>query len=670
MTSSGCAPPIRNGAGGPDRTGTVAAALVVVAAVAAATFKIADSDLFWHLRNGYETLRTGRIASTDVFSYTARGEYYAYYSWLWEVLAALVHRAGGFAGLVAVKAIWYGGVFGALAWTSRARGGRGLAVGWALLYALVLVRHRMYVRPEMATLGLIPVFDGLARRFLDRGSFRTLYALPPLALLWANLHPYVIAGIGLLAAHAAGAAVDERLGRMSRPGKPAHLAGAAAAAFAATLVNPFGPFIYTPAYRLVFAEAIARAPTREWLPPGWDGYASFFVLAAAAALLLALTARGLPAADGLVFAGALALAAAARRNVGLFAVLSAPIVARSLTEISRRAGPAARRFAPNLARLAAGPGGVAAMALAAGWVSVRLLSPHASWVHLDQSRLYEPGLGMGRTSAPRACVEFIEAKRLEGPLYNSWALGGYLIWRSWPRLSVMVDGRQMVYERFLAWAQRKTTDALLDELGVRFALVSYDDAAFAATLARRPDFSLVFFDDVAMVYVRDPGRDAGRLEPYRWLRPHDTTLGWLPHDPEALRGALAEARRAAAAAPGSARAAMILGAVAARAGRGEEALAAYRRAVALDRAQASYRNNLGRLLLERGEWSSALDLFLAAAARDPREPIYRFNAALALAAGGKNRAARRHLRRALALDPGPGLERRIEGLLDELAEGR
>lgn len=63
-----------------------------------------DSDLFWHLRAGEETLRSGRPLLVDLFSHTRAGQPWINHSWLSQVGLALLLRAGGYLALSAVMA--------------------------------------------------------------------------------------------------------------------------------------------------------------------------------------------------------------------------------------------------------------------------------------------------------------------------------------------------------------------------------------------------------------------------------------------------------------------------------------------------------------------------------------------------------------------------------------
>ncbi|HVN54277.1 MAG TPA: hypothetical protein VMT46_08100, partial [Anaerolineaceae bacterium] len=64
-----------------------------------------DTDLWWHLRAGENTLASGQITLVDTFSYTRAGAPWTNHSWLAQVLMFWVFRAGGFAGLSALVAL-------------------------------------------------------------------------------------------------------------------------------------------------------------------------------------------------------------------------------------------------------------------------------------------------------------------------------------------------------------------------------------------------------------------------------------------------------------------------------------------------------------------------------------------------------------------------------------
>ena len=64
-----------------------------------------DSDMWWHLRAGEETLQSGQVYRIDTFSSTRAGESWVNHSWLSQVYMALLFRLGGFSAL----SVWVAG---------------------------------------------------------------------------------------------------------------------------------------------------------------------------------------------------------------------------------------------------------------------------------------------------------------------------------------------------------------------------------------------------------------------------------------------------------------------------------------------------------------------------------------------------------------------------------
>jgi tetratricopeptide (TPR) repeat protein len=620
--------------------------LVAASAVLLACFGIADSDFFWHLEHGERMLSERSLVAVDDWSHTAAGTEYSYYSWLAELLAAVIFRIAGLEGVVLVKALLAGVVLILLSATLGARGVTGLRRLSLLIVALVLLRYRFYARPEIFTLLLIPAVDLLCRHWLERSSRRALGAVPLLVLFWANLHPFVIVGLGVIGAHALGGLLEAKLRLRSVEARPGLVLLAACGLSAlASLVNPWGLRIYSPVLKLWDSGPIGSLPTREWEPPSWDAFSFFFVVAALATVLVVATLRRAKIADLILLAAGLGLALTSLRSVGLFALMAAPATGRALALICDRVPRAAWTRAARA-------GALLLQGLALAFVVVTLLSPHASPLHLDESRNYRFGLGLSRDSAPVGATEFLQARGLGGKVWNSWAAGGWIVRCCWPDMLVSIDGRQLPYEEHLRRTLEVGILPRLHELDLEVALVNLEDRSGVVALRGSESYELVYFDDVAAVFVRGDvlqGRDD--LRPLRLLQPQAYGLGWLLAlaGPD-LQEAAGESARATALAPESARAWMYRGLLARRLGEDDEALGHFQRAVELDPTQATHQVNLGVALLNRGEAEAAESRLREATALEPDLALAHFDLALARVDLGRLGPAKRSLERSLRLD--------------------
>lgn len=636
--------------------GLVLTLVVAGAAVLLSCFFVSESDFFMHLRNGERILESGRLEKAEVYSYTTTQAEFPNHEWLSNVVAALIWRTGGFELLVAAKAAAVGVLVLLLAVAARARGARGLAVPLALLVCVVLMRFRLYTRPEIFTLLLLPLVDLLCLGSIADPSRRRVWLIPVLCVFWANLHPGVVLVPVIVATHAIGSLLAGRLPFLAArgcPGDGRRLLLIAGSCLPAIMVTPFGVGIFTPLFRIVTSDTIRAAAVREWLPPTFSDFTFFFGVLSIGSLLLIAVSRRIAAADMALWFGFAALALRSLRHVGVFAVVGAPVLAWAVTVAAEAIGEKSSRSTPTLKRLvhpAVRAIAVFAMIVAA---TAGLLSPWASILHQDQSRHYRFGLGLDNLSAPIAAVDLLEEWELPGPLYNSWAFGGYLMWRVWPRLQVFGDGRDYMYESLFNEMLTTPLEHVVASRGVRTLLIAHEDVQALELVDRSPGFVLVGFDDRAQLWTdREALAVRPGLEPLEHLRPQDLSLKWYGGlSPEEQGDVGKEALLAVERAPGHARPWALLGQVQRRQGDLGQAIRSYEQAVSLDPGQASYANNLGACLLDSGRTEEAVGWFRRASRLNPEMFSAHLNLGRAFLLLGDTTEAEASLMRALDADP-------------------
>ena len=113
----------------------------------------------------------------------------------------------------------------------------------------------------------------------------------------------------------------------------------------------------------------------------------------------------------------------------------------------------------------------------------------------------------GAKRFPVAAVNYLEKQNVAGPLVSTDYWGGFLIYRLYPRVRMVVDDRHDFYgEQFLksylkmlrvepGWAD------FLQQYPARCALVP-KDSALASILLESPDWKPIYTDDVAVAFVR------------------------------------------------------------------------------------------------------------------------------------------------------------------------
>ncbi len=363
--------------------------------VALAAFALAlatppsDPDMYWHLASGKWMLDHGQLLRADVFSSTVNGQPYSVGEWLGEIVLYVAYLACAF-------------------FLTRAalRGGAPIIVAVPVTCAALLLSEIVWTdRPHLFTLALFPLLLELLLA-ARAGRVGMLLGVPPLMLLWTNLHGGYALGLVLVGIFTLEALLTRR--------NFAAFAITASTAFAASLVDPGS-------LGLGAAAAHATAPPRfivEESPPDVTRPAGF-VFAAFIIGTLALAMRsGGTLLDLLLLAPLLWLGLSAQRHMPYFAFAAAPFISAAIP----RAWPplerwlARRRPYPRGAIVGFGAG-VAAMALA-GLAFV----PNA------------PNEG----AYPTVVLDAVRSG--SGVILNEYDWGGYLIWRA-PERPVFVDGR-------------------------------------------------------------------------------------------------------------------------------------------------------------------------------------------------------------------------------------
>jgi hypothetical protein len=178
----------------------------------------ADLDFAWQVRTGERIVATGSLRLPDAFSYTIAGQPIPDFEWLYEVILYGLWTAFGYGGLKLLKSVLVAAPLVLLAWRLRRAGVRPHGIVLAVLTAVVVLAPAWNLRPMYCTtIGLLLLCGWLHDHCT--GKRPLTWWLPVVMLLWANLHPGVILGQGILA----GAIAWEWLNRRVRLNAPLDL---------------------------------------------------------------------------------------------------------------------------------------------------------------------------------------------------------------------------------------------------------------------------------------------------------------------------------------------------------------------------------------------------------------------------------------------------------------
>jgi hypothetical protein len=475
---------------------------------------LVEPDFGWHLRTGLDLIAGGwTLPATDPYSHTMPDWPWVEHAWLTDGLLGLIYRGlgpAGALGAILFFALVAAGAFGLVLVGARAgRTARLLALAGILWTALPFLGARTQLVTLLGMAGLLLLW----RRSRD-GRPAQLWAVPPLFLLWANLHGGFTAGLFTLGLILAASvllrlAVERRpslAARLDEPvpawGQVGRLAAVLGLSVLATLVNPYG-------WRL-YGEILASLSDRymvetlhEWQPVSFGDRAGaiYGVYLALLAVGAAMAIRRVEPVRWVVLIVFLWLSLRHWRNVLLFLLVSAPLAAEVLAAsggwvAARCAARWRDRLMPFLAACVA--------------AAVLLVLGGEHLVHVAQCGL-RPAAYFRQTEYPIEAVEWVRANRarLGSRLYNDYGVGGFLLW--WlPEEKVFIDGRMPAFRVGDRWifkdymdltAQEPPDLRVLDKYRVDWAMVGRD-LPLDRGLARRSDWERVYEDAKVRLYVK------------------------------------------------------------------------------------------------------------------------------------------------------------------------
>jgi hypothetical protein len=467
----------------------LAVGLPVFAAMLA---NLSSVDLAYHLRAGAITLDSGSIPMRDTFTFTAPGAPWMNQQWGAQVLLAATYRLASWTGLVILRAVLVGALFGLLFLAFRWEGLNRRSAAWLAIGAFVVSAVALGLRPQL--FGMVLFALTLALVAGRRRYPGALWLVVPIVLLWANLHGSfflgpLMAGLAWLQDRHEGA-----------PRAARTLVVAVAAAIAAS-VGPFGPAVWAYAAGLSTNSLITSRIT-EWQPTSLRSIPGILFFGSAL-LVVAILARRHRAAswpDLLWLAVFFAIGAYAIRGVAWWSLSAGVVLAALIAEGGGRATlePVERPRRVNL--------------VIAGVLALVAIVLIPAWRPADPA-LGAPAGAVGN-APPGITAQLRELARPTDRLYNPQP------WGSWfefalPALPVAIDSRIEVFSPSV-WddydavsGARADWRSILDRWGVTIVVATKErDLPLIDQLSADAGWRQAYADADGRIFVRT-GRAAG-----------------------------------------------------------------------------------------------------------------------------------------------------------------
>jgi hypothetical protein len=453
-----------------------------------------NGDVWWHLQTGLWMLQHHAAPHSGIFSQAANQAWVAS-NWAADLMLAIAYRVIGLKSLLAelvfFKSAWAAVAF-LVAYAARRR-------FWTALALCVLAQYSLADTQPLPIFFSMILFGVVASLLLGvrrTGNLKLLYALPPIFLLWANLHLEFVYGLLILGLFALTTALEAGWPQLrSEEWAPASslplgltLAFCAAGAVA-TLFTPYGVNLYGQIGSALF-DRVQFASFTEMAAMEFRSCGNFVVLGL---LMTAFLAMGRRRSRDIFKLAALAifamLAFRIQRDVWAILLLSICVIAEADT--IRPEAQSGHEWKPVL--------GVIGFVL--------LILPLALVMRLpDDATL----LRRASSVLPVAACDAIRAQHLPAPIYNTYQWGGFLDWYL-PEYPVSIDGRISLWgdaenETYfkLVGASMKLEDSPVFMRAGTILLERNSGLAQALTSlpALRDQYRVAYQDDLAIVVVR------------------------------------------------------------------------------------------------------------------------------------------------------------------------
>lgn len=457
------------------------------------THNKADVDLWGNVGFVRHLPSSPEFHRTNTFSFTEPDYAWVNHEWLAEYILHHAHRLFGNPGLLILKASLGFLLLGMLNSSMRKRT-KSSAVRFLYLALIVsTIGYGFSTRPHLFSYVLFALLLSILTS--EQRPIKLIVLLAaPLGCIWANLHGAFFIGLVLLLIAATCSTLQKLTNRQNSKNEPLLLTLASFAFFAGSLINPYGIRLWA----FVFESAtLSRPVLSEWAPLNpvvhFSTHVDFLALACITTLAVLVS---LPRCSGFkltILILALIAALLMRRNIPLYAIVSAIVAARHVDDtigwqLESLFDSFSKRFLCVLLLLAA------------------LLSA----AFFVRENIEEPlGIQVPRDQFPIEAMAFLKRNNVEANalVFFDWA--ELCIWHLHPHVRVFLDGRFRsaytldtitTYLDFLYMEENPM--AALDNYPTDLVFVHVDNPC-SRMMRSLPGWAIAYEDHMAIIFAKE-----------------------------------------------------------------------------------------------------------------------------------------------------------------------
>lgn len=385
------------------------------------------ADLGRHITNGKVFIEQGRVVSTNFYSYTQPDFPVVTHHWLSGAVFYLVEEAAGLSGL-SVFYILISGLTVFFFFKVAEEKSDTLTALFCTLLLIPLMANRKEIRPEGFSYLFMGIYYYLLTLFTGR-KIRFKFVVPivlVLQIFWVNLHLFFFMGIMIIGVFTFIEAI--KLWCLKRKSYFKQFALLLAASVLVSLINPYfikgllEPLNILKEYGYMIIEnqtVFFMQKRRASFEYFYFEFISvvFLFIATHIAISKRRVAHSVPVILGLAF---VILGYRAIRGIPVFAFFMIPVTAIYFSEYLKT-------NKSNFSKWAS-----------AGLLVLTLIPGH-------EFSISDEGSGLGLAPGINSSAQFVKQNKIQGPVFNNYDIGGYLIYHFYPDEPVFVDNRPEAY---------------------------------------------------------------------------------------------------------------------------------------------------------------------------------------------------------------------------------
>ena len=630
-----------------------------------------NPDIWYHLKTGEYILNHKTIPKKDFFSFTAAGREWIAQWWFYDIVVFFLQNRFGFNSLIYLK----------------------VAIG-ILIFVILYKTLKFYHLPNTFTLPLL-VFTAwiVGTAWVDRphlfsylftvflmwilisyqfGKKRPLFLIPPLFLIWANMHasiPIALVLTGFLIVSEGWEKISKRelTSNSSFPSPrrsaSAHLRGVlrllpldlVGILFLGTVASLINPNTYkTHLYVFKINPEFVSQNIVEWIPLSsfFDDFhirlflifglltlASFFYVLLRPPKSKKFRSLKISLFEIVIVASLSYLSLSALRFTPVFVLIILPFMAKNLWLMTNdfrqrrtrlwRVWLMIKKKLSRQSSLHRQNYGASASIINHQSLIIKftllLIILALSFFHERKFGGHHLGVELG--PLPAAAVEFIDKVEPTPPMYHVFNWGGYLMWRLYPKYKVFIDGRLDMYvsDIYNEWLDvvlaKENWKEILKKYKINFCFISNEPEwnRLNQALESDPQWILIYWDNKAGIFLKNDLQNKEILEKYGM----EATLFYHPTTPfKAGREKEAEEEylKFSELYPENSAVHNKLGVLYFLTDQKEKAKEELRKAIDINPSYSTAHFNLGLVLEARGEYNEALGFYQKARNLSPAFP--------------------------------------------------